>query len=323
MAPDVAVVVASHDRPLRLRWLLNALEESDLPREAFEVVVAHDSRGPETPVVLRDHPLAADGTLRSLSFLPGPGPAAKRNAAWRAARAPLIAFTDDDCRPPATWLRELLAAARTHPGAVVQGATRPDPDEEALAHASPHARSQHVEPPTPFGQTCNIAYPRALLEELGGFDESFPLAAGEDTDLLVRARAAGAPLVAAPSALTYHAVYAGSLRASMREAWRWQHVALVVKRHPQLREHLVARLFWKPPHAWLPLAVGGAAVARRRPLLGALLALPWALATRPRYGRSPRGIARAAAELPQRALVDGAEMAAMARGAARYRTPLL
>ncbi len=55
--PEISVVVASHDRPYRLRWLLNALEEQTLDRDRWEVIVAHDSRGPETEALLREHPL--------------------------------------------------------------------------------------------------------------------------------------------------------------------------------------------------------------------------------------------------------------------------
>jgi len=127
----LSVVVASHNRPLRLRWLLNALEEQTLDRAGWEVVVAHDSSGPETETLLRSHPLATAGVLRHLSFAPGPGPAAKRNAAWRVARADTILFTDDDCRPPADWIASALAAVERHPGAIVQGTTRVDPDEVA------------------------------------------------------------------------------------------------------------------------------------------------------------------------------------------------
>src|ERR1700737_3072078 len=105
-APELCVVVPSHDRPLRLRWLLNALEEQTLERGRREVVVAHDSRDSQTPQLLGGPPLAREGTLRELRFPAGSaGPAEKRNAAWRAARAPLILFTDDDCRPPENWLR--------------------------------------------------------------------------------------------------------------------------------------------------------------------------------------------------------------------------
>src|SRR4051812_46232380 len=145
--PEISVVVPSHERPVRLRWLLNALEEQTLARERFEVVVAHDSRGVETDAILREHSLARAGVLRGLRFDPGPGPAAKRNAAWRAARAPLIAFTDDDCRPPREWLERLLAASSAAPADVVQGRTEPDPDERNLLHRAAHVLTQRIEPP--------------------------------------------------------------------------------------------------------------------------------------------------------------------------------
>ena len=59
--------------------------------------------------------------------LPGvAGPTAKRNLGWRAADAPLVAFTDDDCRPAPGWLDALLAAAR-RAGLVPAGPDRPRP----------------------------------------------------------------------------------------------------------------------------------------------------------------------------------------------------
>lgn len=324
-APAIAVVVASHDRPLRLRWLLNALEEQTLERERFEVVVAHDSAGPETEALLRDHPLASAGVLRHLSFPPGSaGPAAKRNAAWRAANAPLLAFTDDDCRPPQEWLANALAAAEREPGAIVQGATMPDPDEAVLLHAAPWARSQEIDPPVPWAQTCNIVYPREVLERLDGFDETLPLAAGEDTDLAVRAAHAGVPYVGAPEALTYHCVEPFTLPARVRGVWRWQHLAYLVKKHPELRRHLPLRLFWKPAHARLPLALAGGALAlRRRNPRWALLVVPWAVVAAPRYGTGPRGLARSLSELPGQAVIDVAELLALVRGSIRHRTLFL
>src|SRR6202040_3789959 len=106
----------------------NALEEQTLPADDWEVVVAHDSSGPETEELLSTHPLAARGTLRHVTLPPGSAPpGANRNAAWRIARGSVIAFTDDDCRPPADWLQNALSAARRSPGAIVQGATRKDP----------------------------------------------------------------------------------------------------------------------------------------------------------------------------------------------------
>jgi GT2 family glycosyltransferase len=321
--PEIAAVIPSRDRPLRLRWLLNALEEQTLARDRFEVVVGHDSATHETAELLSTHPLAADGTLRHVTLAPGSGgPGANRNAAWRATRAPVVAFTDDDCRPPPEWLERALDAARRHPGAVVQGATRPDPDEEHLERAAPHAHTRRINPPEPWAQACNIVYPRDLLERLGGF-QTEP-AWGEDTDLAVRAQRAGSPYVGAPDLLTYHCVEPRSLPAHLRSLWRWQDLACMVKRNPELRRDLPMWFFWKRTHVWLGPAAAGATLARRRGIAWALLALPWLIHTLPQqYGTGPRGRLRALSELPARAVVDAVEVAALARGSARWRTLFL
>jgi glycosyltransferase involved in cell wall biosynthesis len=309
--PEVTVAVASHDRPVRLRWLLNALEEQTFPREGFEVVVCHDS-GDETETLLRDHPL---GVRRHR--LPGGGnpPGRQRNVAWRDGSGPLVVFVDDDCRPHPGWLEALVA--RAAPATVVQGRTLPDPDEIDLLHRAPHARSQEIEPPTPWGQACNIAYPRALLERAGGFDER--LFTGEDTDLLQRALEAGARQVAAPEALVWHAVEPATLLGRARSLWRWQDVAGTIKRHPALRARLpVGGLFWKPRHVGLALAAAG--LASRRRSLALAGAANYARVAAPSYGTSPRGLLRAATELPGRAVLDAVEVAALARGSLRHRT---
>jgi glycosyltransferase involved in cell wall biosynthesis len=320
MTPRLTVAIPSHERPLRLRWLLNALEEQTLNRDAFEVVVCFDDAGEETARLLAEHPLG----VRAVRLPAGAGTPRQRNGAWRGGRAPAVLFTDDDCRPPATWLERALAAIERHPGAIVQGTVRPDPDELMLLMRTPHARSLHVDPPTAWGETANIAYPRGLLERLGGFDESYTAApAGEDTDLLQRALANGARLAGAPELVTYHATHVESLLGRVRTTWRWQIIARVVREHPSLRRDFPLGVFWKERHAKLALGIAGAPLARRAPLLTAALAIPWALAALPRYGRSPRGLARAVSELPGLAVADGAEMAALARGAVRYRTLVL
>jgi GT2 family glycosyltransferase len=56
-----------------------------------------------------------------------------------------------------------------------------------------------------FFTTNNVAFDRATFESIGGFDESFPRAAGEDRDLGRRWRAAGGSLVYAADAIVDHA----------------------------------------------------------------------------------------------------------------------
>jgi GT2 family glycosyltransferase len=320
VTPAISVVVPSHDRPLRLRWLLNALEDQTLDPAEWEVVVCHDSRGPQTGELLRDHPLARAGLLRELTIEAGHGPGIKRNLAWRAARAPLIAFTDDDCRPPPEWLAGALAAARANPGAIVQGRTQPDPDELGVLHAGPRMRSQEIDPPVAWAQTCNIVYPRAVLEALGGFDDDLDWV--EDVELACRARAAGTAYVGAPDVLNYHAVDEASLRSVFRAAWRWRDLPGVVAAHPELRAAGAGwGYFWKPRHARLALALAG--VATRRPLIAGLAAVPWAVEAMPAYGPSVRGRVRSVSELPMQAALDVIEFAGMVAGSIRHRTVFL
>jgi len=321
--PDLAVVIASHGRPLRLRWLLNALEEQTLAPERFEVVVAHDS-ATDTRTLLESHPLTAAGRLRAQALAPGSGWAARlRNVAWRMARAQLILFTDDDCRPPEGWLQEALKAARSHPDAIVQGPTHPDPDELALLLHCPHARSLTIEPGGAWGQTCNILYPRELLERLGGFDESLRRA-GEDTDLLARALDVGGRLTVAEQMLTYHCVEAGGLLGYVRSLGRWADIVPVIARHPALRGGLPLGIFWRPRHPWFLLALGGigAGVLTGRAWPLAALA-PWVTRALPAYGPGARGQLRALSELPGQAVVDAFELVTLARSSLRHRTLVL
>jgi glycosyltransferase involved in cell wall biosynthesis len=321
MAPEIAVVVASHDRPLRLRWLLEALSEQTLDRDRFEVVVAHDSTGPETEALLEQHQLARQGTLRHLRHAPGSSlPGANRNAGWRAARAPIVAFTDDDCRPPRDWLENALKAANAHPGAIVQGATHPDPDERRLLYAPVHHK-QNIDPPTAWAQTCNIVYPRALLERLGGFDEARMV--GEDAALAAAAREDGVDYVAAPDVLTYHAVVPVPLPRYLRALRRWEDLPLLVKEHPGMRRNFPLGVFWKWTHASLPLALAGVALSRRTYGLSLLLALPWAKGSLPYYGPGKRNLVFRLRQLPRRLAIDLTETAVLARGSARHRSPLL
>lgn len=317
--PVVSVVVASHARHLRLRWLLNALEEQAFP-EPWELVVVHDYDAATAERVLGRHPLSDAGTLRHLRIDPGTGsPARQRNLGWRLARGELVAFTDDDCRPEPEWLARLVDAARRSPGGIVQGATRPDVLECAIL-AAPHVRTMSIDPVGQFAQTCNILYPRELLERLGGFDER--AITGEDVGLSLRARAAGAVVRAAPDAIVNHAVESHTLPGIVRQNLKWRHLAYLVKRHPELRGELFLGVFWDADHLRvLAAAVGLIGAVRRRPLL--VLAMPFMTRGSRRRGDGRRARIVATAELPGQFVRQLAEVLGMAVGSARHRTSLL
>ena len=309
----ISAVIATRDRAGRLEALLRSLAAQD--GALAEVVVVDDGSQDATPELLER---GIDGLqLRALRHDPPRGPAAARNAGWRAAHGRLVAFLDDDVVADAGWARAVLGAHRRDPSALVQGRTDPDPDE--LRAAGVFRRSRAVIGPDAAYPACNIAYPRGLLERLGGFHEGFRRPSGEDTDLAWRARAAGAPALYADDARVRHAVYPGGLLGLVRDAARWEDAVLALKRNPALRSAYRHRVFWQESHELLLAAAAGVALARRTRGVSLALAAPYAR----HYARHHRRAAGALAALPGYALVDAAEVLALLRGSFRYRTFVL
>ena len=313
--PDVAVVIPTYRRETRLRFALEGVAAQTLPRERFETFVVR-APGAEPPFAVA--PAGLD--VRFLTAERA-GAAAQRNAGWRASTAPLVAFMDDDCRPSPGWLEVLLAGAGDR--AVVQGRTEPDPDELHLLYGL--ARTMRVRREDGTFPSCNILYPRGLLEELGGFDEGFPAPWGEDTDLGQRALAVGAEARFADEALVWHAVLANPLPDAIRDARRRRWLPHVIARHPRLRRQLLGGLFVNDAHAALAIAALGSLSSR-----GWVRRAAWA----PYLGRAlysfartapptPRGLARLAVHLPARLTVDAVEVVSSIEGSVRTRTPVV
>jgi GT2 family glycosyltransferase len=305
---EISIVVPTRNRADRLRALLASLAQQEGP--SFEVIVVDNASDDETLRVVGEADAELDAHIRAI-HLPQPmGPAIARNRGWRAAQGGLVLFTDDDVVAQPGWLAAIAAAHERDPHALIQGRTQPDPRE--IDRLSAFARSQAASGPGPWFQTCNIAYPRALLERLGGFDETFWEAAGEDTDLGWRAIEAGTRVVYEPAALNWHAVHEPGAWALIRASQKWRLIVRNLARHPQLRDALHRRVFWKPAHERLliTLVLMGLAANRRNVVLACAALAPYLAAHRTQHGSYPGTVAA----LPVHAALDAAEVVAMIRG---------
>ncbi len=332
VGPAVSVVVATHDRCQMLGRMVEALE-AQTEVGPFEAVVVDDGSTDETWPVLQRLADSSSFRLVVLRLEHNSGPAAARNAGWRAARGDVVVFTDDDCIPQPGWLRALLERIST--ADLVQGRTLPVPEREP--DRGPFARSLWVHSEDGRYQTCNIAYRRDVLERLGGFDEGFrslPFRGynsptyGEDTDLAWRAKEAGAVSVFEPSALVHHEVYSSSYLAHLRDMGRRVGLVRTVGRHPELRRHLHSRWFYQgshPPALWAALGLGlivSRPTSVRRWGTALLLGVPYVryrlvvepVPCRPRNRIPVIGMAL---------LADLVEIGVLAGASARYRTLLL
>jgi HAD superfamily hydrolase (TIGR01662 family) len=176
------VVIPTLGRPC-LQACLDALAVASgpLPRQ---VVLADDRRHTPDPLPVKVPEPLADRTV--VVTLEGRGPAAARNAGWRAAEpADWVAFLDDDVRVGLDWRTALAADLAGQPDQVagVQGVIdvplpadrRPTDWERGTAGL---ASARWI--------TADMAYRRTALLAAGGFDERFPRAFREDADLALR-----------------------------------------------------------------------------------------------------------------------------------------
>lgn len=322
--PMLTVAVSTYRRQEGLARLLDALVAQSLPASDFEIVVYDDASGDGTADLVRERAATLKCDIRLIEGERNMGPAHGRNEAWKAGRAPLIAFTDDDCVPASNWLRNGSRYFADRKVGAVVGHVEPAPDQLALL--GPFSRTLRVTDAR-FFATANCFYRRAALEATGGFDERFRRAAGEDTDLGIRTADAGWTAAYADDALVHHDVRRSEFRAASREAWsKWVDLALVVRKHPQIRKTLLyRRLFWKKSHALLILALLGIAVAAAVPSNAALWALVSCLPYLwHRLVEAPRAVGvRAFATVPGGLLLDLMEIVAMVRSSLRYRRLIL
>ncbi len=256
MHGELAVVVATHNRRERLVALLDGLAAQTIGPERFEVVVVDDGSSDGSASVLAAESERNRLTLKVIGRPWPGGPARARDEGWRASDASLVAFTDDDCVPEPEWLEAGLAAAEANPGAIVQGRTRPAPAE--LDRMGPFSRTIDVPDLDPAFQTCNVFYPREVLERVDGFDiDGFDRApGGEDSDLAWRAIESGATTAFARDAVVQHAVSDLGPIGKLRVAARWTTPMLSYARHPELRKaHFEVGIFWKGTHYHLVRAL--------------------------------------------------------------------
>jgi glycosyltransferase involved in cell wall biosynthesis len=319
--PVVSVVVPTHNRAQHLAGLVEALE-AQRGVDSFEVIVVDDASTDDTRAVLERLQRSTVVPLIARRLERNRGPAAARNVGWRTARALLIAFTDDDCRPDPEWLGLLVKGlARAE---IAQGRTVPDP--EHASRAGPFSRTVETNEEWGFYETCNVGYRKDALARVGGFDEGFRRPFGEDTDLAWRVKSSGGTSIFERDAVVFHAVWPQSFLGHLRDLPRRAGIVRALSKNPGLRSRLPRRWFWERSHRPALLAGAGLVVlATNRTLPGAALGaallapyLDYRVRTQPLGRRARQPIV-----LAQALVADLAEIGVFATASARYRTLLL
>jgi GT2 family glycosyltransferase len=271
----VTVVIPTLVADETLRECVDALRRQTL--RDFEIVIVDNSGA---GMVRRNHgALLAAWHLRVIENPHNLGFGAAINRAAAATRSAFLATLNDDAVPHPRWLEALVAAIgqRSDAGmcaSQVRFYREPALDSAGMLLARDGSSKQrgHKRAPQEFPVAEEALFPsasaalyrRAMLDEIGGFDERFFLYC-EDTDLGLRARWAGWKCLYVPEAVVEHRYSHSAGHASPVKAYYVERNRLFVLAKnfpaPMLLTALfaaAARYFW---HAWY-LALGRGAAAQ-------------------------------------------------------------
>jgi GT2 family glycosyltransferase len=200
-----SVIIPTCARPEQLACCLDRLDS-----KVVRIIVTDDGRDDGARNLCAEKYPGVEWTAG-----PRRGPAANRNHGAKQAQSEWIAFVDDDCEPQPGWLAALAAASVE--ADVVEGRT-------LAPGAMDSPFEEHVE--NLAGGvlwSCNLAVRREVFLRLGGFDESFEEAGGEDMEFAWRVARAGLRVHFAPEAVVHHPPRRIGWKGIWRRTWmiRW------------------------------------------------------------------------------------------------------
>jgi GT2 family glycosyltransferase len=214
-APRTAFVICTHDN----RGIIDACLTSVKAQTAgdWECVVVDDASADGTPEWIE----ARHPWVRVVRSARNVGPALCRNLGFEETRADLIAFLDSDVELDPGWLEATRSALLSDPSLGIVGGKLLLAARRELLHSFGgtlgrlgigwhHHEAEEGAKVADRQESlwvCSAAMltRRALLDRVGGFDETF-FYGYEDSDLGWRARLAGFSVVSIPEALAYHRV---------------------------------------------------------------------------------------------------------------------
>ncbi len=213
-APEVSIIIPVYGQ---LGYTLNCLHSllGQATRHAVEIIVADDASADATAaVVARIDGVVCRTNQRNLGFL------RTCNAAAATARGRFLVLLNNDTRVLPGWLDALIASFAQFPRAGLVGAKLLYPDgalQEAGAiiwhDGSAWNYGRNDDPNRPhysharevdYVSAAAVALPRAVWQQVGGFDPHFAPAYAEDSDLCLRLAAAGHEVWYQPTARVIH-----------------------------------------------------------------------------------------------------------------------
>jgi len=216
-----SVIVPAYNAAKTLPALLASLSLQSF--QDFELVLVDDCSRDMTARIAESYP------CRLLRMTKNRGPACCRNEGAQAALGEILVFTDSDCEVAPNWLDRMNQHFRNGDVGAMMGrlVLRPSTflGDSISALGFPAGGSigfdkiwkVDKEGLTDSLSSCNCAVRKSLFWKIGGFDESFPYAGGEDSLFAYHLKKAGCRIRFCPDVVAYHGA-----RDSLKSFLRWQ-----------------------------------------------------------------------------------------------------
>jgi GT2 family glycosyltransferase/membrane protein implicated in regulation of membrane protease activity len=236
--PPVSVVVCTYNGSATLRECLEGIEELDYPD--YEAIVVDDGSTDASAAIAEEYDVRLIRTENR-------GLSAARNTGLEAASGEIVAYIDDDTRPDRHWLRYIAAAltGTSHAGVGGPNVAPPTPDLVSECVDLTPGGPMHVllsDREAEHIPGCNMAFRRAALVEIGGFDPQFHVA-GDDVDICWRLRDAGWTLGFSPGAMVWHR-RRSSIRAFLRQQRQYGRAEALLERKWPERYNMAGHVAW-------------------------------------------------------------------------------
>jgi glucosyl-dolichyl phosphate glucuronosyltransferase len=226
----VTVVLCTFNRAATLAAAIDRLLKQRPASPAYELIVVDNNSTDDTRAVVAQHQAVAGVPVRYV-FEPQQGLSQARNAGIAAARADIVAFTDDDVRAGDDWVKVIEETFDAHPGIdALGGRTLPlwpsDPPRwlTRLHWVGPLALQDYGDQPLVMdagNALClagaNLAFRRHVFASIGGFNRRYPRS--QDTELMHRLWRSGRRAMYVPQMTVHAAVQRERLTKGYHRQW--------------------------------------------------------------------------------------------------------
>jgi len=226
----ISVIVPVYNGEDVIANCLKTLLNQNYPKNKYEIIVVDDGSKDNTVNIVSKFKRVKLIRQRHR------GPAAARNLGVEKSRGQIVLFTDADCIPSKSWIKNMLEPFKDK-GIVGVGGTYKTLNKKSLIarFVGYNIEERHKilkkKRYIDFMGTFSAAYRKIIFSKFGGFDTSFSTSSGEDPELSFRINKTGFKMIFQPKAFVYHRHTNSLWKLIKKKFWRGYWRVFIYNKH--------------------------------------------------------------------------------------------